>query len=146
MPRRHESLIPLSREHHDGLLLAWRIRIGDLAAREPALKMSHAVAFFESRLIAHFRAEEEQLFPAIRASLGADATLIDELIGEHRELARTAAALKAGDEAELKPWCDLLERHIRAEERRLFPMIEQRTDPATLDALGPEIRKTLGLA
>jgi hypothetical protein len=35
MARRHESLIPLSREHHDALLLAWRLRTGDLSKREP---------------------------------------------------------------------------------------------------------------
>ena len=38
MARRHESLIPLSHEHHDALLLAWRLCIGDLSKREPELR------------------------------------------------------------------------------------------------------------
>lgn len=53
MARRHESLIPLSHEHHDALLLAWRLRTGDLSKREPELRAKHVSAFFEYRLINH---------------------------------------------------------------------------------------------
>jgi hypothetical protein len=51
MARRHESLIPLSHEHHDALLLAWRLRTGDLSKREPELRAKHVSAFFDYRLI-----------------------------------------------------------------------------------------------
>jgi hypothetical protein len=74
MARRHESLIPLSREHHDALLLAWRLRTGDLSKREPELRAKHVSAFFEYRLINHLQLEEELLFPAFRAVLGVEAT------------------------------------------------------------------------
>jgi hypothetical protein len=47
MARRHESLIPLSHEYHDALLLAWRLRTGDLSEREPELRAKHVTAFFE---------------------------------------------------------------------------------------------------
>src|SRR5229473_1749334 len=65
MARRHESLIPLSHEHHDALLLAWRLRTGDLSKREPELRAKHVSAFFDYRLINHLKLEEELLFPAI---------------------------------------------------------------------------------
>jgi hypothetical protein len=45
MARQHESLIPLSHEHHDALLLAWEMRTGDLSKRESELRAKHA--FFE---------------------------------------------------------------------------------------------------
>lgn len=64
MARRHESLIPLSHEHHDALLLAWRLRTGDLSKREPELRAQHVSAFFEYRLINHLKLEEELVFPA----------------------------------------------------------------------------------
>ncbi len=64
MARRHESLIPLSHEHHDALLLAWRLRTGDLSKREPELRAKHVSAFFDYRLINHLKLEEELLFPA----------------------------------------------------------------------------------
>jgi hypothetical protein len=70
MARRHESLIPLSHDHHDALLLAWRLRTGDLSKREPELRASHVSAFFEYRLINHLKVEEELLFPAVGEVLG----------------------------------------------------------------------------
>ena len=51
MARRHESLLPLSHEHHDALLLAWRLRTGDLSKREPELRAKHVSTFFEYGLI-----------------------------------------------------------------------------------------------
>jgi hypothetical protein len=86
MARRHESLIPLSHEHHDALLLAWRLRTGDLSKREPELRARHVSAFFEYRLVNHLKLEEELLFPAFRAVLGVEASLIDVLLSDHREL------------------------------------------------------------
>jgi hypothetical protein len=70
MARRHESLIPLSHQHHDALLLAWRLRSGDLSKREPELRAGHVSAFFEYRLVSHLKLEEDLLSPAFRAVLG----------------------------------------------------------------------------
>ena len=89
-------MIPLSHEHHDALLLAWRLRTGDLSKREPELRAKHVNAFFEYRLINHLKLEEELVFPACRAVLGVEASLIDLLLSDHRELRVKAAAVKAG--------------------------------------------------
>ena len=110
MARRHESLIPLSHEHHDALLLAWRLRTGDLSKREPELRAKHVSAFFEYRLINHLQLEEELLFPAFRAVLGVEASLIDLLLRDHRELRAKAAAIKAGAHDQVDSFCVLLER------------------------------------
>jgi hypothetical protein len=90
MARRHESLIPLSREHHDALLLAWRLRTGDLSKREPELRAKHVSAFFEYRLINHLK--------------------LDLLLSDHRELRAKAAAIKAGAHDQVDSFCVLLER------------------------------------
>src|SRR6202051_1769311 len=127
MARRHESLIPLSHEHHDALLLAWRLRTGDLSKREPELRAKHVGAFFEYN---HLQLEEELLFPAFRAVLGVEATLIDVLLSDHRELRAKAAAIKTGAHDQVDGFCALLERHIRTEERQLFVLAENRMKPA----------------
>jgi hypothetical protein len=62
MARRHESLIPLSHEHHDALMLAWRLRTGNLSKREPELRAKHVSAFFEYRLINHMRLGTQGFF------------------------------------------------------------------------------------
>src|ERR1700737_582378 len=80
----------------------------------------HVSAFFEYRLINHLKLEEELLFPAFRAVLGVEASLIDVLLSDHHELRAKAAAIKAGAHDQVDSFCVLLERHIRSEERQLF--------------------------
>jgi hemerythrin-like domain-containing protein len=143
MARRHESLIPLSHEHHDALMLAWRLRTGNLSKREPELRARHVSAFFEYRLINHMRLEEELLFPACRAVLGMEASLIDVLLSDHRELRAKAAAIKAGAHDQVDIFCVLLERHIRTEERQLFVLAEDRMKPANMTELGLQIKAQL---
>jgi hypothetical protein len=143
MARRHESLIPLSHEHHDALMLAWRLRTGNLSKRELELRARHVSAFFEYRLINHMRIEEELLFPACRAVLGVEASLIDVLLSDHRELRAKAAAIKAGAHDQVDSFCVLLERHIRTEERQLFVLAGDRIKPTDMAELGRQIKAQL---
>jgi len=140
MARRHESLIPLSHEHHDALLLAWRLRTGDLSKREPELRAKHVSAFFDYRLINHLKLEEELLFPAIGPVLGVEASLIDLLLGDHGELRAKVATIKTGGHDQVNGFCSLLERHIRTEERQLFVLAQNRMKPAEMAELGLQIK------
>ena len=70
---RHPILIPLSNDHHHGLALALRCRRQALGQIKPtgAQGLKERVKeyrdFFAQNLVPHFRAEEEILFPLIRA-------------------------------------------------------------------------------
>ena len=95
--RRHESLIPLSREHHYGLLVCLRIHrgienhqadVGWLSERADKV-----IRFFESDLTTHFEAEEEIVFPAMSGMEDTKAT-IDQLVNEHRNLERLVQRLR----------------------------------------------------
>jgi len=136
-------LIPLSREHHDALLLAWRLRTGDLSKSAPELRARHVSAFFEYRLINHLKLEEELLFPTFRPVLGMEAPLIDLLLSDHRELRAKANAIKIGLHDQVDSFCDLLERHIRTEERQLFVLAQNRMKPAEMGELGRQIKAQL---
>jgi hemerythrin-like domain-containing protein len=143
MARRHESLIPLSHEHHDALLLVWRLRTGDLSKHQPELRAKHASAFFENRLIKHLKLEEELLYPACREVLGVEASLIDLRLSDHGGLQAKAAAIKAGAHDQVDSFCALLERHIRTEERQLFALAQNRMSPAEMAELGRQIKAQL---
>lgn len=151
--RRHESLIPLSREHQYALLLCLRVHRG-LAAHQddPAWLRNQAakvVCFFASDLTPHFQAEEEVLFPAMQHCAEATALLRD-LLTEHREMERQVATLRqyeTGRLAErLKAFADLLEAHVRREERELFPLFEQHVTPNAAQQVGAEITQLIGRA
>lgn len=143
MARRHESLIPLSHQHHDALMLARRLRTGDLSKREAELRAKHVSAFFEYRLFNHLKIEEELLFPACAAVLGTEASLIDLLVSDHLELRAKAAAIKAGATDQVDSFCALLEHHIRTEERQLFVLAQNRMKPAEMAELGRQLKAQL---
>ena len=95
----------------------------------PASRAREVIAFFAGHLEAHFRAEEEALFPFLEARLDGEdpmRALMCRLRSEHRRFAELrdeiASSLSAGRsvEAALAEFADLLETHVRAEERELF--------------------------
>jgi len=151
--RRHESLIPLSREHHYGLMLCMRLHRGlqlfnqdEKWVRE---KAAQAAQFFETDMAAHFKAEEKTLFPAMRSLTGTSA-LLDELVSEHRKLEAIAARLDGAEIANLVDvlgeFADLLESHIRKEERELFPLYETQMSLEMAADVGQEINGIIGNA
>ena len=117
--KRHKALQPLSRDHHHGLLLCWKIKTGFNKNISSDRIWKYANWFYETHLIPHFKIEEKHIFPI----LGNTNKLVSEAIEQHRELqilftesgkdTNTLSAIKA-----------LLEKHIRFEERTLFPEIQ----------------------
>jgi iron-sulfur cluster repair protein YtfE (RIC family) len=151
--RRHESLIPLSREHHYGLLVCLRIQRGlethktDLDwLRERAHKV---IRFFQSDLQTHFEVEEEVVFPAMSEIEEAGAT-IEELLGEHHSLATLVGQLQQAAGWELAPllreFSNLLEAHIRKEERVLFPCYERNVLPELAAQVKNRVLQSIGTA
>ncbi len=139
--KRHASLIPLSHDHHHALSEARRLRRaaeGDTAARRAAV--ASFLRFFSDETARHFREEEERLFPALVDAPDPAEELVVQALLDHQRLrvlvARLDGDLAAGDaSAELmRELAELLENHIRLEERRLFPLAQEAV-PEALDKL-----------
>jgi iron-sulfur cluster repair protein YtfE (RIC family) len=151
--RRHESLIPLSREHHYGLLVCLRIHRGIEKHQANVIWLTERaekiIRFFESDLKTHFEAEERIVFPAMSGIEDTKAT-IDQLISEHRNLERLVQGLRKARELQLAPllreFADLLEAHIRAEERVLFPRYERFVSPELARQVGICVLEVTGTA
>jgi hemerythrin-like domain-containing protein len=133
--KRHPTLTPLSRDHHRELLQARRMRRA--ADRDAASRLAAADAFiasFFSETVAHFRREEEELFPLYVRHVGST-PLLERILREHMQLHGLVRALRsevaASDVAPetLRELGDLLHDHVRIEERELFEEI-QRVVPA----------------
>jgi hemerythrin-like domain-containing protein len=105
------------------------------------------LVFYTNNLIPHFRAEEEVLFPLVRSAVPGSEEMIGELERHHTEIRKAIPQLEAG--ANLGKLIfdlgDLLERHIRKEERELFPLFEQRLEADQAEAAGVEIKRLLAL-
>lgn len=110
-------------------------------------KAAQAAQFFASDLAPHFKAEEEVLFPAMRDFAGAP-ELLGELISQHRRLETLAEQLQGAEGARraetLAEFADMLEAHIRKEERELFPLYEEQAGAELASEVGRAIRDIIG--
>jgi iron-sulfur cluster repair protein YtfE (RIC family) len=142
-------LVPLSHDHHHGLALALRCRKQALGQLKPLgaaglhERADEALNFYQGNLLVHFHVEEEVLFPRLRAMSPRSEALITSLIDDHRAITRLVAQLStAGGLAKvIFDLGDLLERHIRKEERELFPIFEREIDAAQAEAIGSEMKR-----
>ncbi len=144
MARRHESLIPLSRQHHHALALALvlRRRDGLEAGREAAWlegaarRAKHA---YDAELSGHFDVEETLLFPDMEKYLG-EVPLVAELRAEHVRLREMVIALDTRPAGTLvDDFAATLDAHVHKEERRLFVEFEKRMPAGEALRLGREI-------
>jgi len=101
--------------------------------------------FFANQLVPHFRAEEEVLFPQMRALVPESESIIEQLIRDHQQLRAAMPQLESGVGLGKLVFDlgDLLERHIRKEERELFPLFEQHVGETGAETIEDEIKKIL---
>lgn len=118
--KRHKALQPLSREHHHGLLLSWKIRSGFSKNVSADRMKTYADWFFEHHLIPHFELEEAEIF----SILDAENDLVKKALADHRRLKRLFSD-ETDVEKSLSRIEEELEQHIRFEERILFPEIQK---------------------
>jgi hypothetical protein len=134
---RSAALTPHSHDHHRALFVALQLkRAGDGSAAEVLLE------FLEGEGGTHFAIEESILLPGwFAADPGADREAAARVLTEHLTL--RAAGLRAAaaqpSAADLNRLGELLESHVRFEERELFPAIEAGLDARALSALGARI-------
>jgi iron-sulfur cluster repair protein YtfE (RIC family) len=127
--KRHAALVPLSHDHHRALVEARRLRRA-ADAPESAAAATSFLRFFAHETVRHFREEEELLFPNVIDFEEAREPLVQTLL-EHQRLhaltARLQQLVDTGGEVDetMRKLGDVLEAHVRLEERQLFPLIER---------------------
>ena len=118
--KRSESLKPLSREHHHGLLLCWKIRAGFEKNVEISRIKKYADWFYQNYLIPHFELEEQYVF----SILGNENELIKKAVSEHEKVKQLFES-KTEISKNIRLIEKELESHIRFEERILFGEIQK---------------------
>ena len=138
--KRHQQLQPLSRQHHNGLLAAMLLKKGIKKAADPKDMAAFIIDFWQNDLEDHFKAEEDFLLPAL-AAIDFDRPLINILKEEHEQIRFYVRALKqdADNINIITSFADLLEHHIRFEERQLFPAAEKSLTEEQLQQLGKHL-------
>jgi hemerythrin-like domain-containing protein len=136
--KRSPALIPLSRDHHHGLEAARRLRRATGDDLDAAI--AHLEAFWNSRGRGHFEIEEELVLPALSETDVGWRRATTRVRDEHEQIrARvdnpTARTSQSGVQL-AHELGELLNDHIRFEERHLFGMLEARLPEDRLMLLG----------
>ena len=157
--QRHPGLVPLSRDHHHGLVMAERLVLGrstNPRADWPAGRAEQArrlIDFFETDLAPHFEAEEAHVFPVAAREVAAGERLVQGLVDDHEAMRAMVRALAAAGpdpaalpdfDDRLRAFGERLRRHIRVEERELFERMQADCAPETLREVGARLAAHAG--
>lgn len=136
--KRHKNIQPLSRDHHFGLLFCWKIRKG-LTNQTEIERINHYINYFWNfHLHQHFIAEETILFNTIKDKL------CDDGFSQHAEIASQLHKINSFQKTDSKAYrdlADLIDAHIRFEERILFPHLEKMLSPNQMTIIGLELEQ-----
>ena len=137
--RRNENIVRLSHDHHAGLLFCWKIRQGLNIQTDLGRILNYVRYFWTTHLEPHFREEETWLFV-----LPEDAGII-RATNEHRQIGILVNAILSGLSADaprlLEALADTVDKHIRFEERELFPHLEKQLTKPQLESIGNQIKE-----
>ncbi|WP_332913779.1 hemerythrin domain-containing protein [Algoriphagus boritolerans] len=121
--KRHPALHHLSHDHHHGLLLCWKIRQGFKFGVGPERIKDYCEWFWGNHLQTHFDEEEKLIF----LILPEEDPMIKQALSEHKRLRKLFSSWE-NPEKTLGLIEEELEKHIRFEERVLFPVIQEKPD------------------
>lgn len=136
--KRSQQLAPLSREHHDGLLFAWKIKQGIENKATLEVMRTYTLWFWRHHIKPHFFQEEKILIP----DMPSNHPLAVKLLEDHDHIRELIIGLdEEADKRTLIILCDLLNAHIRFEERELFPHLEKILTREQLDNIFTQLEK-----
>lgn len=133
--KRSEALAILSRDHHHALVVAQALRRAD--QQTAAQARDRFLDFWDAEGRRHFQQEEEHLLPAFAGHGDPRHPLVLQVLSDHVAIRAQASRIAATPPAtvsttDLHELGQALHDHVRLEERRLFPLIEQAIPQAQL--------------
>ena len=140
--KRDENLKTLSWEHHFGLVVAFRLQQGLKNGAATTVMKKYILHIWEHALRHHFRQEEDVINPALKKSHEGK-KVIQQMMDEHQTFRDLIMQIKTGKVKtdQIKIFADILNRHIRFEERQLFPFLETHTSREELAEIGDFLRR-----
>lgn len=141
--KRSKHILQLSKDHHFTLLFSWKIRQGLKYGADAERIKKYVQYFWQRDMQEHFREEEEILFAPVK-----DAK-VKKAMQEHQQIKEQISSLQisTGEQAskQLAILADLVNAHVRYEERELFPHLENALTEAQLETIGTQLKEAPAL-
>ena len=138
--KRNEHILQLSRDHHFTLLFSWKLVQGVKNRIDFERIKKYVEYFWHNDMQAHFREEEEILFPHVKGDQ------IEKAALDHEQIKEQVYKVLSEDDQEqvykyLTSLADAIITHVRYEERVLFPYLEQVLTGTQLEDIGAQLNK-----
>ncbi len=141
--KRDKNLETLSWEHHDGLVVALRVKKGLERAADHGEIARYVLHIWDTLLVGHFRQEEATLVEPLQKS-EEGRQLAERFLREHeqfRDLVEKVRREETDLNHHLEAFAELLTNHIRFEEKEVFPAVERQATPEELRNIGTYLKK-----
>lgn len=137
--KRNEHIVKLSRDHHASLLFCWKLRQGIKYHISAERLIKYVQYFWQHHLSIHFKEEEEFLFVPPHDEV------VQKAIDDHQNIKIFVEQIslhgaESGNNV-LMELADMVNDHVRYEERILFPHLEEKLSDQQLQKIGSEINK-----
>jgi len=135
--KRNEHLKTLSWEHHHGLVSAFRLQQGLNNGTAKDTLRDYILYIWENDLDFHFWKEEQIIQPSLVKTEDGK-KIVEQMTSEHKTFRNLIKTLKTKQHKieHIRFFADILNKHIRFEERRLFPFIEKESSEKALEKIG----------
>lgn len=134
--KRNINLIELSRDHHHGLLLGWKIKQGLKKQISHQEIFDYVLYFAKQALVPHFQEEEKHIL----CHLAKNDKYRITVEREHLQVLEQIHLMSLNPtEQSLLELAEKIEKHIRYEEREVFPYLEKKLTESQLATIGEKI-------
>lgn len=136
--KRAAQLLPMSKEHHDSIVMAEAIlEVIEKGSDEELLaEIEKVQKYYDEHLETHFQHEERTIFAPIYKQYKEHVPLAMPLLKEHGAIRMLVPKLALENAKEgLAMFAETLLSHTRIEELELFPIIEKEFTKEQLDAV-----------
>lgn len=134
--KRHQALQDYSREHHDELLLVWKIREGLKKNISPKRIIDYCIHHYNEITSLHMKKEEKYILKKLPEN---DKDRI-KILNEHKtinEVVKNLSKDSLDKNNKLIEFADNLEKHIRYEERTFFPKLQKTFSDELIKSMQP---------
>jgi len=140
--KKNENLKTLSWEHHDGLVMSFRLQQG-IKNNTNYKEMADYVLYSWNNVFEHHFWQEEQILSIKKNSSKKSSECISQMVDEHKQIRKLISKIdnNNSDTKLIVEFAELLNKHIRFEERELFPLLENEASANDLKEIGQFLKQ-----
>lgn len=121
--KRHPALQDYSREHHDELLLIWKIREGLRKNISTKRIVDYCIHHYNEFTLFHMANEEKYILTKLPESDNDKIKILSDHV-KIKELVNELSDNNSANDGTLTEFANKMEEHIRFEERTFFPKLQ----------------------